>query len=165
MWSIVSCHRTTCMTHFRVHVYRLTWNIYSTANRVADPAFREAFADLLWDVLDFHVFSTFRLCVFYYFTLCIAHIRRPIVTVHGPWPFFNAFLQILLRPMESIFRNTLSVFLLGQASGDISVNGFLAFLESYHLAENKTPRPKKYRYLCATSGTQSILPRLNFCGE
>ena len=24
MWSIVSSHRTTCMTHFRVHVYRLT---------------------------------------------------------------------------------------------------------------------------------------------
>lgn len=34
MWSIVSSHRTTCMTHFRVHVYRLTWNIYS--NRLTE---------------------------------------------------------------------------------------------------------------------------------
>lgn len=48
MWSIVSSHRTTCMTHFRVHVYRLTWNIYSTANRVQPnpPPFRQPFADL-----------------------------------------------------------------------------------------------------------------------
>lgn len=47
MWSIVSSHRTTCMTHFRVHVYRLTWNIYSTANRVQpNPPFRQPFADL-----------------------------------------------------------------------------------------------------------------------
>lgn len=48
MWSIVSSHRTTCMTHFRVHVYRLTWNIYSTANRIQPnpPPFRQPFADL-----------------------------------------------------------------------------------------------------------------------
>lgn len=48
MWSIVSSHRTTCMTHFRVHVYRLTWNIYS--NRLTEhqpnPPFRQPFADL-----------------------------------------------------------------------------------------------------------------------
>lgn len=117
MWSIVSSHGTTCMTHFRVHVYRLTWNIYSTANRVADPAFREAFADLLRDVLDFHVFSSFPLYFhfmsFYCFTLCIAHIRRPIVTVLAilghfstrfyklhpsfPFPLLSSFILCLAR--------------------------------------------------------------------